>query len=102
MQLDRLPATGPPLGLIAEAAFTARTLELSPGDVVVFFSDGATEGRNASDEEFGEERLLEIVRQGLAGTPEDIVRRATNAVDLHCAASPRQDDTTLVVLKRLT
>jgi len=101
MQLDRLPATGPPLGLIADAVFTAGTLELLPGDVVVCFSDGATEGRNASDEEFGEEQLLDIVRQGLAGTPEEIVRRATTAVDQHCSASPRQDDTTMVVLKRV-
>ena len=101
MQLDRLPATGPPLGLIPDAVFTAGTLELSPGDVVICFSDGATEGRNGSDEEFGEERLLDIVRQAIPGTPEEIVRRATTAVDRHCAASPRQDDTTLVVLERI-
>ncbi len=97
---DRLAATGPPLGLFAEAAYTARTLELACGDLVLCFSDGATEGRSASDEEFGEERLIDIARQSRNEKPEEIVRRATFAVEQHSAASPRQDDTTLVVLKR--
>ncbi len=99
--IERLGATGPPLGLMSEARFTSGTLDLSPGDFVVCFSDGATEGRNASDEEFGEDRLLDIVQNGLAATPEEIVRHATTAVERHCTASPRQDDVTLVVLKRL-
>ena len=97
---DRLTATGPPLGLFAGAAYTARTLELAPGDLVLCFSDGATEGRSAADEEFGEERLIGIVRESRGEKSEEIVQRATTAVEQHCAASPRQDDTTLVVLKR--
>ncbi len=88
-EVERLTATGPPLGLFADASF-----------VVICFSDGATEGRGASDEEFGEARLIDIVRQNPSATPEAIVDRAATAVERHCAASPRQDDITLVVLKR--
>ncbi|HXU12291.1 MAG TPA: GAF domain-containing SpoIIE family protein phosphatase, partial [Candidatus Binatia bacterium] len=98
--IDRLTATGPPLGLFAGATYTARTLDLSPGDLVLCFSDGATEGRSAADEEFGEERLIGIVRESRGDRPEEIVQKATSAVERHSAASPRQDDTTLVVLKR--
>ncbi|MBI1951228.1 MAG: serine/threonine-protein phosphatase, partial [Acidobacteria bacterium] len=98
--IDRLTATGPPLGLFAGAAYGARTLELAPGDLVLCFSDGAIEGRSAADEEFGEERLIGIVRQSRGEKPELIVQLATSAVEQHSAASPRQDDTTLVVLKR--
>lgn len=98
--IDRLVATGPPLGLFAGASYTARTLDLSPGDLVLCFSDGATEGRSAADEEFGEDRLIGIVRESRGEKPEEIVQRATLAVERHSAASPRQDDTTLVVLKR--
>ena len=98
--IDRLTATGPPLGLFAGATYTARTLDLSPGDLVLCFSDGATEGRSAADEEFGEERLIGIVRESRGDKPEVIVQKATSAVERHSAASPRQDDTTLVVLKR--
>jgi len=99
-EVERLEPTGPPLGLLADASFQTRTLEILPGDVVVCFSDGATEGRGPSDEEFGEARLIEIVRQDLSSTPEAIVDRIAAAVESHCAASPRQDDITLVVLKR--
>jgi phosphoserine phosphatase RsbU/P len=99
-EVERLAATGPPLGLFAGAVFQVRTLELLPGDVLLCFSDGATEGRGAGDEEFGEARLIDIVRQDPSASPEDIVHRAAAAVETHCAASPRQDDITLVVLKR--
>jgi phosphoserine phosphatase RsbU/P len=98
--VERLTATGPPLGLLADASFQIGTLDLLPGDTVVCFSDGATEGRSAVDEEFGEARLIDIVRQDPAATPEVIVQRAVTAIERHCAASPRQDDITLVVLKR--
>jgi phosphoserine phosphatase RsbU/P len=99
-EVERLTATGPPLGLLADASFQIGTLELLPGDLLVCFSDGATEGRGPADEEFGEARLIDIVRQDPAATPEVIVQRATTAIERHCAASPRQDDITLVVLKR--
>jgi len=99
--VERLTATGPPLGLLADASYQVRTLEIQPGDVVVCFSDGATEGRGPTDEEFGEARLIDIVRQHLSATPEAIVNRIAAAVERHCATSPRQDDITLVVLKRL-
>jgi serine phosphatase RsbU (regulator of sigma subunit)/pSer/pThr/pTyr-binding forkhead associated (FHA) protein len=99
-EVERLTATGPPLGLLAGASFQTRTLEILPGDVVICFSDGATEGRSASDEEFGEARLIDIVGRDPSATPESIVDRAATAVEQHCAASPRQDDITLVVLKR--
>ncbi len=99
-EVERLAPTGPPLGLLPEASFPARILEIHPGDVVICFSDGATEGRGPSDEEFGEARLIDIVRQNLSATPEEIVNRAASAVEQHCAGSPRQDDITFVVLKR--
>jgi serine phosphatase RsbU (regulator of sigma subunit)/pSer/pThr/pTyr-binding forkhead associated (FHA) protein len=99
-EVERLTATGPPLGLLPDAVFKPRTLAILPGDIVLCFSDGATEGRSATDEEFGEARLIEIVRQDPSAGPEDIVHRAAAAVETHCAASPRQDDITLVVLKR--
>ena len=98
--IDRLTATGPPLGLFAAATYKSQTLDLAPGDLVLCFSDGATEGRSAADEEFGEERLIGVVRENRGLKPEEIVQRATGAVERHSAASPRQDDTTLVVLKR--
>jgi len=98
--IERLAATGPPLGLLPDAGFQSRTLEIQPGDVIICFSDGATEGRTAEDEEFGEERLIEIARTDPAASPEDIVHRTAAAVERHCAALPRQDDITIVVLKR--
>ena len=52
-----------PLGLFAGAAFESRTLEVEPGDIRALLTDGLPEVANARDQEFGLERIGEIVAQ---------------------------------------
>jgi len=49
--------TGLPIGLFA-TSYEERTVQLCPGDRIFFYSDGITEAMNASEEQFGTERLL--------------------------------------------
>jgi phosphoserine phosphatase RsbU/P len=97
---ERLPQPGRPLGLFQDTPYRAESITLGPGEILVCYSDGVTEGQNPSGEEFGEERLLAIAGAAREGAPGDIVRRITVEIDRHHAGSPRQDDVTLVVLKR--
>ncbi len=97
---DRLIQTGRPLGLFDDVPYRAETIDLRPGEILLGYSDGVTEGLSPSEEEFGEERLLRILREARDSAPFDIVRRVTSEIDRHHAGSPRQDDVTLVVLKR--
>ena len=99
---DRLPQTGRPLGLFDKGTYRAETVELAPGEVLLCYSDGVTEGTNPRGEEFGEERLLGILREARAGSPFEIVRRITAEIESHNAGEARQDDITLVALKRTT
>ncbi len=99
---DRLPQTGRPLGLFEKGSYRTETVELAPGEVLLCYSDGATEGTNPRGEEFGEERLLGILREARAGSPFEIVRRITAEIESHNAGEARQDDITLVALKRTT
>jgi serine phosphatase RsbU (regulator of sigma subunit) len=96
----RLELTGPPLGLFADSGYSTGTLTFEPNDILVCFSDGVTEAASPSDEEFGEDRLKAVVRQARAGSPPEIAGKITQALDRHCLGSTRQDDVTLVVLKR--
>ena len=60
-EVQRLTIGGPILGSFNAASFEEGIVHLQPGDVVVMFTDGVTEARNAADEEFGEARLLKCL-----------------------------------------
>ena len=97
----RLSQTGPPLGLFITTKYGARTLEILKGDILVCYSDGVTEARGTSTEEFGEDRLTQVVHKERAKTPTGIIKSVTEAMMDFCAGQSYQDDVTLVVLKRL-
>ena len=88
------------LGMFDGAEFEEGTLRLLPGDRAVFFTDGINEALNAEDEEYGEERLVEILR----GVPDHLSARD---VTDHILADHRrflngveaQDDVTVMVLR---
>lgn len=97
----RLWTRGAVLGALKEFRFAADSTALEPGDVVVLYSDGVTEAVDGSDEEFGEERLVDLVqrfRRASAGKIRELIMEAVNR---HAAGRPPHDDITLLVLKRL-
>jgi sigma-B regulation protein RsbU (phosphoserine phosphatase) len=92
---------GVPLGLLPEIAYDEITVELRPGDVVLFASDGILESENAAKEEFGPARL-EALLAGLS--PQDsasgIAEQILVATDHHSGVGVLpHDDRTLLVLR---
>lgn len=85
-----------PLGLGADRGSAARE-ELEPGDCVLFYTDGVVEGRAASGEEFGVERLIDHwEREAASGQPaEQTLRRLSRAVHSFGAGKLRDDATFL-------
>lgn len=59
--LELLESTGPLLGVFGTEPFEHRSIDLEPGDTVVVYTDGITEARNGNDEEYGIERLKDII-----------------------------------------
>jgi sigma-B regulation protein RsbU (phosphoserine phosphatase) len=59
---ERLEATGMLLGLFPDASYRKGEARLAPGDLLVVFSDGVSEAFNEEGEEFGEDRLLDVLR----------------------------------------
>ncbi len=94
---ERLTSGGPVLGVFAEAAYEHGTVSLARGDRLVLFTDGITEARNASDEEFGEERLLDLIVRHRASPAAALQTHLADAVGVF-AAQGLQDDATLIVL----
>jgi sigma-B regulation protein RsbU (phosphoserine phosphatase) len=97
---ERLDQSGPPLALLDYATYVSHHTRLERGDVLVCYSDGVSEARGPSDEEFGEIRLTDAVAKDAGRGAPELVRLVTEALQGHCAGRTYQDDVTLVVLKR--
>jgi len=95
--LTRLNSSCPPLGLSAEEICELVSADLSPGDVVVFYTDGVTEAGNQLGEEFGMERLSGAVRSGSSLSAEDLMSSIYNAAADFCGDNFNDDVTILVV-----
>jgi sigma-B regulation protein RsbU (phosphoserine phosphatase) len=68
-----------------------------PGDIVVFYTDGVTEAENELGEEFGLERLSEVVRRGSSLSAEDLMIDIYNSAAAFCSNNFNDDATILVV-----
>ena len=72
--------------------------EMSPGDILVMYSDGVTEAQNPSGEFFGEERLIRAVRANSKKPAADILRVVADSVR-QFGGDVQEDDLTLVVAR---
>jgi phosphoserine phosphatase RsbU/P len=100
-ELSRIPVDGIPLGLFPEAEYAVSTVDLRTGDVIVFASDGILESENAKEEEFGFERLRDLLLSLASETSvENISGAILRATDKFSGADrPSHDDRTLLVLR---
>jgi sigma-B regulation protein RsbU (phosphoserine phosphatase) len=85
------------LGLFSEWTYEQTQLKLESGDRLVLYTDGITEVESPDSEEFGMDRVKEIVLQHRNGSAEEIQRKLMQAVSEHCAER-FQDDATVVVI----
>jgi serine phosphatase RsbU (regulator of sigma subunit) len=99
---ETLPgAGGMILGILPMAQYQEAHITLDPGDVLVLFSDGVTEEADPLDNQFGEERLANIVA-ALRGRPAaEIVQEVHRAVHAFTQGAPAADDITVVIARRL-
>ncbi len=75
-------------------------LEFGPGDILALVSDGIFEYRNADGDEFGEERVQEIIRAHPDETMAGLSSHLLQAVRTFAGGAPQEDDMTVVLVKR--
>jgi hypothetical protein len=97
--MTRLEEGGPLLGVIPTAIYHQGEIAVQSGDLLVLFSDGIVEATNASEGEFGEERLCSIIKENCAQPPSEILGEILRQVRLFIEQEPPQDDMTLVVAR---
>ena len=97
--LHTLLPTGMAMGVIPKNTYAAGHLTLSPGDVLVLYTDGVTEAFNMYGEEFGEERLMDLVIASHNRGAREILDAILSQVSLFIGEAIQSDDITLVIVK---
>ena len=98
--VERLTPQGRVLGAFADAYFEpAPTSVLDSDDVLLLYTDGATEARNQQDELLGEQRLATVLGRLSSRTPEEILDSVLEALVAWTGREQFSDDLTLAVVK---
>jgi phosphoserine phosphatase RsbU/P len=92
-------ATGLPLGPFEDATFEELEIQVAPGDVFVFFSDGISDAANRAQENFGRARIEKIVAANHQKSAKQIADAIFKGVREFCDGCDLFDDETVVVLK---
>jgi serine phosphatase RsbU (regulator of sigma subunit) len=96
----RLSATGPPLGLFADADFPTVETPFRPGDRLVLYSDGIADQLDHAGKKYGLDRLGEVVRSKAGGSPEQILEAVSDDLESYAGEVGQEDDMTIAVLGR--
>ncbi|SFS15300.1 Stage II sporulation protein E (SpoIIE) [Granulicella pectinivorans] len=95
----RLADGGPVVGLLAGAVYREQTLQLLPGDILLAFTDGISEAMNASEDEWGEDRMIAEAQAHTHLNAEELLQRLFHAADTFADGAPQHDDMTLLVMQ---
>ena len=99
-QVERLDCGGSVVGLLGGMHYGEATVTLTPGDLVMIYSDGVTEPENAFGE-FGEQRLLDLVRAHRHEPLASISGAVMRALHAWIGEVEQPDDITLVLARKL-
>ena len=93
----RLEAGGSVLGAFPNCAFAQETIELHDGDRLLLFTDGLTEAADETGEQFGEQRLLQLLTEHQTRSVEELNGILFTAVNEFCKNRFRDDAALMVV-----
>ena len=100
-RFETLVAGGVILGILAMAKYEEAYAQLEVGDILILFSDGVTEAADPDDNDFGEERLANMVYKLRDRPATEIVEEIHKAVHVFTQGAPPADDITVVIARRV-
>ncbi len=98
-QIEELATGGMIIGMFPSANYEESVVDLNPGDVLMAFTDGVTEALNPAEEEFGEQRLKELLLRVVHLPIFEITAAVSKELRSWIADAPQHDDLTFIVMK---
>jgi sigma-B regulation protein RsbU (phosphoserine phosphatase) len=93
-------SSGFPVGIFGDSPYAVHRLHLTPGDTLFLYTDGVTESRDAAGEEYGEERLMEVLSRHHGTSPSRMASYALRDVTAFRGGARRTDDVTVMAIQR--
>lgn len=100
-RIDRLEIGGTVLGFFLDAAYKSGSYQLESSDLMILYTDGVSELIDPKEEEFGVERILQILKENQHKPVLDVKEVLVRKLEEHRQNQPQFDDLTFVLLKRL-
>lgn len=98
-QVTLLKAKGIVLGAFEEVDMEQKEMQLAPGDLIIFYTDGITEAMNAEHQLFGMDRLETLVMSNPQARSQQVIDTVVEAVEEFTGGTLQSDDFTLLVIK---
>jgi sigma-B regulation protein RsbU (phosphoserine phosphatase) len=92
----RFRACPPAVGFLPDATFSEQTLQCDGGDRLYFYTDGVFEVENGEGEQFGEERLQEVLENAARDSLQKSLEDVRDAARAWCGEAPFVDDVSLI------
>ncbi len=99
-KVRRLETCGLCLGMLPSEKYGAKSIFLEPGDTAVFYTDGITECRNRENQEYTEDKLIELVKKHRGAAAAELLETIITGVEIFTEGIDPWDDMTLVVVRR--
>ena len=101
-EVTELPSTsGVVVGVMPDLDYNEGSVVMVPNDTLFLYTDGISEAMNEADEEFGEERLANVLEEGSEEPIRSVIENVSNAVEAFVVDAPQSDDITCMVLRYL-
>lgn len=101
VRLIETPGPRLPLGILAGVPYRETSLEIAPGDLLVFYTDGVVERKNAAGRLFGFERVAETLDRTRGLSAQAVLEALLEAADAFAGGVKPHDDVTVVVARRM-
>ena len=88
-----------PIGIMPGTVYEDYTITLQKGDGIFVFTDGVTDAKDASQEFYGEERLLDALSHASDHDPKGLVERVSDSLSAFVQTAEQFDDVTMLCLK---
>jgi len=101
-KVQRLESSGFCLGMFPNVDYKMEKLKLGIGDIALLFTDGITESRNKNNEEFEEQRLIQLLKKNSKIGAQDLMEKINQELEEFTFGTEQMDDQTIVVIKRVS
>lgn len=99
-RIEHLSVDGTVVGAFPKVPYGESRLQLEKDDLLIAFTDGVSEPENAYGEMFGEERLVDLVRQKFDRGDDEIMQSVADSVQQWTGTAEMQDDLTLLIARK--